>query len=184
MHSASKYLSGHSDTVAGVVAGSKALIARINDLTYPYLGAKLALRRVAAGPRDANAAVADAAPPYERPRRRPPPGRAPGRHGRPSSGPAAGPTTTGWSGLFSFEVAPSVDIPVLCDRLNLFRLGVSWGGHESLVFPAQVGLVQAGPANALVAFGVSPRLVRLHVGLEEPADLIADLESALTAAGG
>lgn len=168
-----------------MVAGSKALIARINDLTYPYLGAKLS-------PFDAWLLVRGMRTLPLRMQRHHTSGLAVARRlaehlavtAVHHPGLRQDRTTTGWSGLFSFEVAPSVDIPVLCDRLNLFRLGVSWGGHESLVFPAQVGLVQAGPANALVAFGVSPRLVRLHVGLEEPADLIADLESALTAAGG
>ena len=42
LHSASKYLGGHSDTVAGVVAGSAELIGRINRIVLPYLGAKLA----------------------------------------------------------------------------------------------------------------------------------------------
>ena len=41
LHSASKYLGGHSDTVAGVVAGSAEHIRRINEQTYSYLGAKL-----------------------------------------------------------------------------------------------------------------------------------------------
>ena len=41
IHAASKYLSGHSDTVAGIVVGGAAHIERINALTYPYLGAKL-----------------------------------------------------------------------------------------------------------------------------------------------
>ena len=42
LHSASKYLGGHSDTVAGVVAGSAELIGQINRIVLPYLGAKLA----------------------------------------------------------------------------------------------------------------------------------------------
>ena len=42
VHSASKYIGGHSDVVAGVVAGSSAHIARISELTHPFLGAKLA----------------------------------------------------------------------------------------------------------------------------------------------
>ncbi|TIP76563.1 MAG: hypothetical protein E5X58_45385, partial [Mesorhizobium sp.] len=41
VHSASKYLGGHSDVVAGVVAGSKELIGRIRGEAYPYLGGKL-----------------------------------------------------------------------------------------------------------------------------------------------
>ena len=41
IHSASKYLGGHSDVVAGIVAGSKELIGRIRAEAYPYLGGKL-----------------------------------------------------------------------------------------------------------------------------------------------
>ncbi|MCE3520149.1 PLP-dependent transferase, partial [Escherichia coli] len=41
IHAASKYLGGHSDTVAGVVVGPRDLIAKINSSTYPYIGAKL-----------------------------------------------------------------------------------------------------------------------------------------------
>lgn len=41
IHSASKYLGGHSDVVAGVVAGSKEMIARVKAEAYPYLGGKL-----------------------------------------------------------------------------------------------------------------------------------------------
>ena len=67
--------------------------------------------------------------------------------------------------------------------MSLFRLGVSWGGHESLVFPAKIGLLQAGDDNPLRAFGVSPRLVRLNIGLEAADDLIRDLENALETAG-
>ena len=42
LHSASKYISGHSDTVAGVAVASAERIDRIRDLTLPLLGAKLA----------------------------------------------------------------------------------------------------------------------------------------------
>lgn len=42
VHSASKYIGGHSDVVAGVVAGPAKLIAKINELTHPFMGAKLA----------------------------------------------------------------------------------------------------------------------------------------------
>jgi cystathionine beta-lyase/cystathionine gamma-synthase len=87
-----------------------------------------------------------------------------------------------YSSLFSIELAPGVDIERFCDSLELFHLGVSWGGYESLVFPAEVGLGQAGGANSLRDFGVSDRLVRLHVGLEEPQDLIRDLDRAFAKA--
>ena len=68
------------------------------------------------------------------------------------------------------------------DALNLFRLGVSWGGFESLVVPAGITLKQAGEANSARAFGVPERLVRLSLGLENADDLWRDVENALNAA--
>ena len=89
---------------------------------------------------------------------------------------------SGYGGLFSFEAEDSLDIPTFCNALNFFKLGVSWGGHESLVMPAEMSINQAGSPSAAVDFGVSPRLVRLYVGLEEASDLWNDLERAFTAA--
>ena len=84
--------------------------------------------------------------------------------------------------MLSFEIdRAQAGIARFCDALNLFKLGVSWGGHESLVFPAAAGLVQQGPANPLACFGVSPATIRLHIGLEDPEDLWSDLRQALDA---
>jgi cystathionine beta-lyase/cystathionine gamma-synthase len=58
---------------------------------------------------------------------------------------------------------------------------VSWGGFESLILPARVGLAQAGEHNSMRTFGVSPDLVRLSLGLESAEDLWADMEAALGA---
>lgn len=187
LHSASKYLSGHSDTVAGVVAGSAELIGHINRVVLPYLGAKLApfegwllvrgVRtlelRMRAHERSAIAV-------------------AKSMRGHPSvtrvlhpalDGTVDGKQLTGSSGLFSIELDVSVDVPRFCDDLRLFKMGVSWGGHESLVMPAAVVHEQAaaGP-NSAIDFGVGPRIVRLHVGLEATQDLIEDLTRALAAA--
>jgi cystathionine beta-lyase/cystathionine gamma-synthase len=93
---------------------------------------------------------------------------------------AASATLSGASGLFSFELdGDKTAVRRFCDALRLFKLGVSWGGHESLVFPAAAGLEQAGTANPLHAFGVPPQTIRLHIGLEDPADLWSDLAQAL-----
>jgi cystathionine beta-lyase/cystathionine gamma-synthase len=187
VHSASKYLGGHSDTVAGVVAGSAELIGALNRIVLPYLGAKLAplegwllvrglrtleLRMrahersalaVATALRDHPAVVRVLHPVFD--------------------GTVDGRQLTGSSGLFSIEVDRGVDVPRFCDALRLFKMGVSWGGHESLVMPAAVVHEQAavGP-NSAIDFGVSPRIVRLHVGLEATGDLIDDLTQAIAAA--
>jgi len=62
------------------------------------------------------------------------------------------------------------------DSLTLFGLGYSWGGYESLITQetGQLSLRQRPPVMA-------GELLRLHVGLEDPADLIADLETGLAA---
>ena len=185
LHSASKYIGGHSDVVAGVVAGRAELVAHIRRTICPYIGAKLApfeawlllrglrtlpsrLRRheqsaLALAHRLAeDACVASVHHPA---------------HGRPLP-----PGLTGTSGLFSFVFDEGVDIPAFCDALHLFKLGVSWGGHESLVVPALVTRVQAAGPNSALDFGVPERMVRLHVGLEGTEALWDDLAQALDAA--
>jgi cysteine-S-conjugate beta-lyase len=84
---------------------------------------------------------------------------------------------SGASGLFSFELkgADEKTRAAFIDSLTLFGIGFSWGGYESLVLPADpVRTVSEAPA---------PNLVRLHIGLEDPEDLIADLEAAFAQAG-
>jgi cystathionine beta-lyase len=82
---------------------------------------------------------------------------------------------TGATGLFAIELAAGgkQQVAAFIDPLELFGLGYSWGGFESL----------AVPANLRHGRSVRPwtggPLVRLHIGLEDPADLIADLEAGL-----
>jgi cystathionine beta-lyase/cystathionine gamma-synthase len=187
LHSASKYLGGHSDTVAGVVAGSVELIGQINRIVLPYLGAKLAPFEgwlLVRGMRTLEIRM--------RAHERSAMSVATALRGHPSvlhvlhpalDGTVDGRQLTGSSGLFSIELADGVDVPGFCDALRLFKMGVSWGGHESLVMPAAVVHEQAaaGP-NSAIDFGVSPRIVRLHVGLEATQDLIDDLTRALASA--
>jgi cystathionine beta-lyase len=85
------------------------------------------------------------------------------------------------AGLFSIVFQPQYSperVDAFCDALRLFRLGYSWGGPTSLVVPYKV------PAMRSAAVAVWPHagtLVRFSVGLEEVADLRADLEQALGA---
>ena len=59
--------------------------------------------------------------------------------------------------------------------------GVSWGGPESLVVPALAPL-QLQKANCFTRFGISPRLIRLNVGIEEVDLIWADIAQALACA--
>ena len=85
---------------------------------------------------------------------------------------------TGSSGLFSIVFRPPVgggELHEFVDSLKLFGIGYSWGGVTSLAVT-----YDDPPPSARRYQG---RLVRLHVGLEDPADLVADLEQALTRMG-
>ncbi len=92
------------------------------------------------------------------------------------------PGLNGTSGLFSFIFREGVDVRAFADQLQLFKLGVSWGGHESLIVPGEVVLEQKAQPNSAHTFGISPRSVRLHVGLEGTEALWNDLEPAIRAA--
>jgi cysteine-S-conjugate beta-lyase len=82
----------------------------------------------------------------------------------------------GSSGLFSFvlEGANSAERDSVIDKLELFEIGYSWGGFESLAVPAD-------PVRTATSPQWEGPLVRLNIGLEDPQDLIADLERALAA---
>ncbi|MPN07770.1 Cystathionine gamma-synthase [bioreactor metagenome] len=86
----------------------------------------------------------------------------------------------GGSGLFSFHLKTDrlEDVKQFVNSLTLFKRAVSWGGYESLVFPAAVKYADTAPI---------PRdrltLVRLHAGIEEFDLLQADLNRALDKVG-
>lgn len=83
---------------------------------------------------------------------------------------------TGSSGVFSIVFHPGYgrdDVFRFVDALELFQIGYSWGGVTSLAVPR--GDEPNRPDNP-----AGQRLVRLSIGLEDPQDLIADLEHALT----
>ena len=87
---------------------------------------------------------------------------------------------TGYSGLFSFELADGdfESVSRVIDGLAHFRIGVSWGGVESVVISPNRGT--NGPQ--LDAQEIPRGLIRLSVGLEGPDVLIEDLASALAGA--
>lgn len=94
---------------------------------------------------------------------------------------------SGASGLFTFELERGLfdgaavaerrqrALAALCEGRRLFGIGYSWGGFESLIMPASIDHLRT-----VRPWGGGP-LVRLHCGLAEPADLIADLDEGLAA---
>ena len=87
---------------------------------------------------------------------------------------------TGSSGVFSIVFRPSfskAQVHAFVNALELFKIGYSWGGVTSLAVAYDFG-------NWKTRAAYGHRIVRLNIGLEEPSDLIADLEMGLRAAAG
>ncbi len=86
---------------------------------------------------------------------------------------------SGACSLFGVVFQPDISTEAthrMVDALKLFGIGASWGGYESLALPT-TGFVSRSVGN-LDLFG-GP-MVRFHIGLEDPVDLIADLEGAMS----
>lgn len=84
---------------------------------------------------------------------------------------------TGGCGLLSFTLAAGVDDAARCrfiDALELFGIGYSWGGFESLALPADPARIRTA-----TSWPKENLLVRLSIGLEDPGDLTADLGRGL-----
>jgi cystathionine beta-lyase len=81
---------------------------------------------------------------------------------------------TGASGLFSIELRPCAKkaLAAMLEGLELFGMGASWGGFESLVLP-----FDAAQARSATAWTPEGPTVRFHIGLEDVDDLKADLEA-------
>ena len=185
LHSASKYISGHSDTVAGVVASSQANIDLIRQHVSPYLGAKLSANEawlLIRGLRTLKLRMeqhqqscltiieqlqqcSQVTAIYH-----------------PVVNSSSCDSLQGYGSLFSFQLSEDSVVAHFCNSLQLFQLGVSWGGYESLVIPAEAVVNQQEAFNSAKDFGVSCRLIRLYVGLEDVDDLCSDLQQALKAA--
>lgn len=185
LQSATKYIGGHSDTVAGVLSGSKAMIKKIFDSEYLNIGsgiqpfnAWLLIRGLRTLParlerctRTTKAVVGflqahprvervlfpldETFPQYE----------------------LASLQMSGACGLVSFylHAQSRQEIVRFCEGLHHVLMAVSWGGHESLILPKCAGIREEAfdPGNA------DHRMLRLYVGQEDPEYLIQDLDQAL-----
>ena len=85
----------------------------------------------------------------------------------------------GASGLFSIVLKPCKEeaVDAFLDRLSLFGMGYSWGGFESLAVPFK-------PHRTATTWTAPGPCVRLHIGLESPDDLMADLGEGFAALRG
>jgi len=191
MHSGTKYFGGHSDLIAGVVAGRADLIEKIHA-TRTTLGgcmdphaAWLLLRGIKTlavrVQRQNENALRIAQFLSQHPNVR-------GVHypfveGHPQRS-VATEQMHGGGGIVSFEVeGTGEDARKLSEALNLFTLAPSLGGVDSLVCIPVLTSHAMIPAEHREKMGVTEQLIRLSVGIENADDLIADLEQALVAVG-
>lgn len=187
LHSATKYLGGHSDLIAGVVVSSRELIARIWE-THHILGSTLGpfeawlllrgLRtlEMRVERHNANAlAVARAMAADPRVTRV----YYPGLESHPGAD-IARRQMRGFGGLVSIEIDGTFeDARKVIDRLELFHSAASLGGVESLVAQPAAMWPSSSTSTEARAMGIIPSLLRLSIGIERGEDLIADLDRAL-----
>jgi len=183
-HSATKYLNGHSDVVAGALAGSAKHMRQVMAREFMTLGAapsphdawllmrglrtlELRVNR-SADSAEQVARFLEAHPKVKRVH-------WPGLESHPQHA-LAKRQMKRVAGLMTIELdAPDEEaVERFCDNLRTFLIAVSWGGYESLQWPV---CALKGPSGYYTDLPFT--MVRLYIGLEDPKALIADLENAL-----
>ena len=189
IHSCSKYLGGHSDVVAGVLIGAKDLIERIFEKEYEWLGGRISpmeawliTRSLKTLPmrmktHEANALeVARFLENHPKVLKVNYPGLKSFAQYK-----LAQEQMSGNSGLLSFRLATQdlEKVKKFFNGLNKFRIGVSWGGHESLIYALAISYIKEMKEEQFAATGLTYGDMRISVGLDPVSDLIKDLEQAL-----
>lgn len=191
LYSATKYLGGHSDLLAGVALGRRELIDRVR-LYRTILGTMLdphsawllmrsletAKLRMTCARKNAQKVAAWLAG-------HPRVARVlfPGSSDDPAQQEIYRRQCTGPGAMIAFELAGAGEAEAFrfLDAVRLIELAVSLGGNESLIeHPATMTHADV-PADERAALGIGPALIRLSVGIEHPDDLIRDLERAFRA---
>lgn len=189
LHSATKYLGGHNDVLGGVIAGSRGLVSLVTDLRH-VLGGVLdphaaylihrGMKTLAVRVAHQNASALALAQALEA---HPRVGRVwyPGLASHPHHGVAAR-LMSGFGGVVTFELNGDLHAASrFVDACRIPRIAPSLGGVESLIEqPALMSYFELSTEQR-AQVGIRDALVRYAVGIEDPADLISDVLSALDA---
>ncbi|NCI45419.1 trans-sulfuration enzyme family protein [Sediminibacterium soli] len=187
LQSATKYIGGHSDTVAGVLSGSSTIMARIFNSEYMTVGSGIQpfnawllirglrtlparLERIDRSTREVLQFL-KTQPRIEKVCFPLDPGFPQYKLAQRQMKGACGLVT------FYLKAQSAATIEAFCESLKHILMAVSWGGHESLILPKCAGM-QPGEFNPS---DPAHRSLRLYVGLEDPAYLVADIAAALEA---
>jgi cystathionine beta-lyase/cystathionine gamma-synthase len=189
MQTATKYIGGHSDTLGGVLSGSRSMMKKIFDSEYLNIGSGIQpfnawllirglrtlpsrLDRISATTRQVVGYLKqspfiekviypldESFPQFE----------------------LASQQMSGAGGLFTFVLKTDSRAGVVrfCESLRHILMAVSWGGHESLIIPKCAGI----PPAEFDAANPEHRYIRLYVGLEDASYLISDIQQALGGQG-
>jgi cystathionine gamma-synthase len=186
-HSATKYFGGHNDLMAGVVVGSRGLVAAIRDtqamlggITDPHTSYLLVrgLKTLGIRMRQQNEngmVVARFLEGHPRVRRV----YYPGLSSHPDYKVACE-QMKGFGGVVSFELDGDMKTTsAFIDRLNIPYIAPSLGGVETLIEQPALMSYYEMDSEDRAAIGIADELVRLSLGVEDADDLIADLHQAL-----
>ena len=189
VHSGTKYLSGHNDTLAGfAVVKDAALAARLREISKT-IGANLApfdawllLRGIQTLAVRMNRAEENAMALAQWLKNRPEVTRViyPGLPEHPGHA-LMKQQARGFGAMLTFEVRDKREVPVLLKAVRLIRFAESLGGTESLLTYPITQTHADVPPEVLAANGLTDRILRLSVGIENINDLRADLEQAFAA---
>ncbi len=189
IHSCSKYIGGHSDVIAGVVIGSKKDISSLFTKEFELIGAKMApfeawlllrsLRtlkiRMDQHQKSALtiACFLENHPKIEKVN-------YPGLESFPQYE-LGKKQMSGYGGLMSFRLKTNdlVKVKAFFNELDLFQIGVSWGGHESLIYAPAISYLKELNKEQFEGMGISLGDMRISIGLENAQDLIDDLNQSL-----
>jgi len=187
VHSATKYLGGHSDLIGGAVAGSKVHVDKVRHMIISLggsmdpEGAYLLIRGMKSVETRVHRQCATAMGVARYLAKHPKVARVhyPGLPTHPDHA-LAKKQMSGFGAMMAFDLKGGLHAARrFCDRTRLFLLAASLGGVESLcVLPIYTSHYKMS-RQELAAAGVEPGTVRLSIGLEDPADLIEDLRQAL-----
>jgi cystathionine beta-lyase/cystathionine gamma-synthase len=189
VHSATKYLNGHSDVVAGVLCGTSDMVKKIFDSELMTIGAIIS-------PHDANLMIRGLRTLELRVKRsdesckiivealKKHPKIKKVYYALDEGAPqylVAKKQMSGNGGLFSIETTAKTteEAEAFFYALKRFTFAVSWGGHESLIFPTVSLYGIEGRKNPPIHFAFA----RFYIGLEDPQWLLEDLNNALAVIG-
>ena len=187
MHSATKYLAGHSDVIAGAIVGRASLIKAAREMVI-YLGGSMdpeaafllirGMKTVEVRMKRQCATALIVAKFLEK---HPKIARVhfPGLASHPDHN-LAKKQMKGFGAMMAFDMKGGLPAARrMCDRTRIFLLAASLGGVESLVLLPAYSSHYRMSEKELLAAGLAPGTVRASIGLEDPEDLIEDLRQAL-----